>query len=182
MDYAEFVEKASRTKAEGWHLENLNQGLIAPVLAEFIRAGHNLDRLKKALFYGTPSRLEAFNDMIDDSGRCAKIPITEFSQSDMDTIHSLLGIATESVELIEALQKYLYVTGKLDHVNLKEEIGDIEWYKALLVTNEAELSGILGRVISKLSLRFPEKFSATRSEDENRDLSSEREILENDHQ
>lgn len=42
-----------------------------------------------------------------------------------DIVHAILGIQTESAELLEALQK-----PKLDYVNIAEECGDSLWYIA----------------------------------------------------
>jgi NTP pyrophosphatase (non-canonical NTP hydrolase) len=49
---------------------------------------------------------------------------------------------------------------KLDVANVKEEIGDIMWYIALLCrTLEFDLDEILEENIAKLQKRYPEKYT-----------------------
>ena len=92
-------------------------------------------------------------------------------------IHACMGMQTETAEFTDALKKSLFYGKTLDTVNLKEELGDLLWYVSIAMdelgtTYEAEMQ----RVINKLKLRYPEKF--TEENAENRDLVKEREILE----
>lgn len=91
--------------------------------------------------------------------------------------HAAFGLVTESGELLDALKKSMFYGKDLDVVNLKEEAGDILWYLAILfdeldTTFEAEME----RVIGKLKIRYPEKFSLALTE--TRDLDAERKHLE----
>ena len=88
--------------------------------------------------------------------------------------HAIVGISTESTELLEALD----FSGKeLDNVNICEEFGDLDWYKAI-GCDEFNISWdtILNTVIAKLKARYPENF--TSKDAINRDLDKEREILD----
>lgn len=92
-------------------------------------------------------------------------------------IHACMGMQTETAEFTDALKKAIFYGKTLDVVNLKEEIGDLLWYVSIamdeLGTNyEHEME----RVIEKLKARYPEKFTEEKAE--NRDLKTEREILE----
>lgn len=91
--------------------------------------------------------------------------------------HSILGVLTESGELVRALLDSVLSGKPLDAVNIGEEFGDIDWYKAIgfdalglsePATREA--------VIAKLRKRYPEKFDAVAAE--NRNLEAERAALE----
>jgi len=92
-------------------------------------------------------------------------------------LHAQMGMQTETAEFTDALKKSIFYGKPLDVVNLKEELGDLMWYMAIafdeLGTN-FETEG--KRVIKKLKARFPEKF--TNDKAENRDLDTERKILE----
>ncbi len=92
-------------------------------------------------------------------------------------LHALMGICTESGELMDAIKKHLMYGKPIDFTNLKEEAGDIEWYIALLLgllgTDHTEIFTIN---IEKLRLRYPNKF--TEFDALNRDLPAERKILE----
>ena len=69
--------------------------------------------------------------------------------------HSVIGIATEATELVEAMKN-----GFPDDVNLLEEFGDLNWYEGIGID---ELGGSFDEVletnIRKLKHRYPEKFS-----------------------
>lgn len=92
-------------------------------------------------------------------------------------LHGGIGMATEAAELLDALKKHIFYGVDLDKTNIKEEIGDSDWYRELLLhvfgwTDE----DIKDVNIQKLKRRYPEGFSAVSAI--NRDLEAEREILE----
>jgi hypothetical protein len=65
----------------------------------------------------------------------------------------------------------------LDNVNLQEEIGDLNWYEAILIDAlGADWDDIREKNIAKLKARYPNKFD--REDAVNRNLKKEREILE----
>ena len=95
-------------------------------------------------------------------------------------VHGIDGCVTEAGELADAMKRHIFYGKELDLVNLKEEVGDVMWYLAILVdelgTSFEELAEIN---INKLKSRYPNKFT---SEDAlNRDLDKERQILEDGH-
>lgn len=96
-----------------------------------------------------------------------------------DLLHGGMGVATEAGELLDQIKKQ-YAYGKdLDIVNLREEIGDIMWYCALLCrATGTTLDQVAYRNIEKLRTRYPEKFTAEKAL--NRNLVAERAALEND--
>lgn len=91
-------------------------------------------------------------------------------------LHAVLGFTTESIEMVEAIYKQLH-GDELDRVNMAEEIGDLEWYKAIALDElGADEAVIRERNIAKLRQRFPDRFSAEKAI--NRDVAAERVILE----
>jgi len=96
----------------------------------------------------------------------------------LDLIHASMGLVTEAGEFQDALKKHLYYGKNLDTVNLKEEIGDILWYCAIaLEALGTDFESVMQTNIDKLKARYPEKF--TEDSANNRDLETERQILEN---
>src|SRR5262249_14290914 len=93
-------------------------------------------------------------------------------------LHGILGVMTESGELAEAIHNALSNSeASLDVVNLSEEIGDLQWYEAMLARAiGTDFDTLQRQNIAKLKARFPDKF--TESAANNRDLEKEREILE----
>jgi len=91
-------------------------------------------------------------------------------------LHGGIGVATEGGELLDAIKKHVYYGAELDEINLKEEIGDVFWYLAILCDaigisfEEAQNANL-----AKLSTRFNHGFSE--QEANNRDLQSERKRL-----
>lgn len=92
-------------------------------------------------------------------------------------VHASMGFVTEAAEFQDALKKTLFYGKPLDVVNLKEEIGDMLWYMAIAMDAlNTDFDEEQDRVIRKLKARYPSKFEESLAE--NRDLISERKILE----
>jgi NTP pyrophosphatase (non-canonical NTP hydrolase) len=92
-------------------------------------------------------------------------------------LHAVIGIATESGELLTALKAHIFYGKPLDIVNLKEELGDKEWYTALAI--DALLSDyeeIMTTNNAKLRKRYPNKF--TEEAALNRDIPAELSVFD----
>lgn len=92
-------------------------------------------------------------------------------------VHAGMGLTTEVAELVDALKKTVFYGKPLDLVNLKEEVGDVFWYLAIV----ADVCGFsfeeaMETNIKKLRARFPDKF--TEAHAITRNLETERAILE----
>lgn len=91
-------------------------------------------------------------------------------------MHMVIGISTESGELLDAYKKRFAYGKEVDLINVKEEIGDLMWYISNLCRMKGfNLEEIMATNINKLMVRFPEKFSQENAL--NRDLEQERIIL-----
>jgi len=93
-------------------------------------------------------------------------------------LHGGMGISTEAGELLDALKKHIFYGKKLDYVNISEELGDILYYISICM-NVLGISfeEVMEKNIEKLKARYPEKFTEDKAI--NRDLDTERKILEN---
>ena len=95
----------------------------------------------------------------------------------LDNIHMVFGIGTESGELQDVFKKELAYNREPDLTNVEEEIGDLAWYIAGLCTiNNLDFGKILEKNVEKLRVRYPEKF--TEYDATNRNLEKERKVLE----
>ena len=93
-------------------------------------------------------------------------------------LHGGIGLATEAGEFLDALKKHMFYGKDLDKVNLREEMGDIFWYCAIIADElGVDFADVMERNITKLKARYGEKF--TEDAANHRDLKTEREILEN---
>lgn len=103
---------------------------------------------------------------------------TTITLNSLDLLHASMGLVTEAGEFQDMLKKHVFYGRELDEVNLKEEIGDILWYCAIaLDALGSDFESVMQTNIDKLKARYPEKF--TEDSANNRDLDTEREILEN---
>jgi NTP pyrophosphatase (non-canonical NTP hydrolase) len=105
--------------------------------------------------------------------------IARFSDpTNIRLLHAGMGMVTEAGEFVDMLKKHLFYGKPLDLVNLGEEIGDSMWYIALAVDIlQTTLDDVMSVNIAKLKARYPDKFTEFHAE--NRDLVTERKILEN---
>jgi NTP pyrophosphatase (non-canonical NTP hydrolase) len=132
--------------------------------------------VKKSLFYGKDN-FGPFSEL-----NVADLPdrLGNDNLNNQNIIHAIIGIATEAGELLEALRdNYNDDSAKLDVVNIREEIGDVFWYMAILARECGFSFESAQKVnIEKLRARFPDKFSSQNAIERN--LNNERKILDSD--
>ena len=169
MEIEQYFKDAKRTVSHKFYSENVSADDFLKTTLAFDAVGSKLDDIKKSLYYNK-------FDLNSDS----QVDVYDIKERiGVDTLHGILGIATESVELIQAINKAIVTKEEFDVVNMKEEIGDIMWYIALLCnTHNIDLKQVMQTNIDKLKQRFPEKFTTENAN--NRDLKAEREILESE--
>ena len=187
MDLNQYVNDATKTESKIPQVVT-NPDMLLAVLMITISANQMLDQIKKHVFYGREYNLEAFNTAyarIQASLNNLKyvplgadeLPFVE-QPININTrvFHSLVGISTESGELLEQLYSALH--GKdINTINTLEEFGDVEWYVAIgLDVLNGDFEQVLTTNIDKLKARFPNAFDSTDANE--RDLVKERKILE----
>lgn len=131
-----------------------------------------------------PSLQEAFQDFNEEFVRQAiksEAPYDQSAQARLvkygRLLHAVMGMETETGELMDMLKKHIFYNKEFDRVNAKEEIGDLLWYVALASDEIGiPITLIMERVIAKLKARYGGKFSQDKAN--NRDLSKERQVLE----
>lgn len=174
MDNKTYLEASARTASAQFHEDKITPAMVEMALQEAIATGNMLDAIKKGLYYGKslPDNHPALENKFDETDLDPRA-------IDQDILHAALGIYTEATEMLEAI--YLTMKGaEFDKVNAAEELGDAEWYMAMLYRSLEETPENVKRVnIDKLRHRYPEKFRSMDAID--RDLDTEREILEKGH-
>lgn len=189
MSVDTFVQDAIRTESRIEQVV-INPEVFKNLTTAIIALGSILDQMKKHTFYKKPYDKEAITDHLWDAKDAIDEIMFRVTQStswpwpspDKDQsvavnpryFHSVVGIATEAVELLQALD---INKADLDKVNLLEEFGDIGWYLAIGIDEaEGNFDAVLDKVIAKLRARFPDKFNSDQAI--NRDLVKERAVLE----
>ena len=160
----------------------VNEEFLRSIMAMAVGAGNMLDHIKKHVFYGKPydeaelktqfmhivSGLDSFKASFDDMNEEIELNV------DPRVFHAITGIATESTELLEALD----LSGEpMDNVNILEESFDVDWYQFILIDAlDGDLREVWDTGINKLRTRYPEKFTSDNAI--NRDLDAERQVLD----
>lgn len=120
---------------------------------------------------------ESFRTMTLNEYQIAALRTAPVASADHDLLHAVMGLVTETGELMDALKKQHAYGKPLDLVNLREEAGDVLWYLPLLCRAlGVSLETVAETNIAKLRARYPEKFTSGHAL--NRDLETERKILE----
>lgn len=75
-------------------------------------------------------------------------------------LHAVMGLTSESGELMTPIKAYRFYNKELDNENVIEELGDILWFVQLAATSRGvTLEEVARRNIAKLAKRYPEKYS-----------------------
>lgn len=186
MNFEEFTKNALRTESVITNA-NINMDEFQTLIDIFITVGTLLDYTKKGIFYNNYSKfddnyiplVERLNDQVSElleSGRKDHVNVEQSDTLNFRVVHGLLGCMTESVEIAEHLLTHLS-TGEIDAIGIQEEFNDFNYYQAL-GHDELGLNFEKGleNVISKLRIRYPDKFDEVLAA--NRNLEAERRELE----
>ena len=80
--------------------------------------------------------------------------------SDTRTLHAILGIAGEAGELTDLVKKSIVYHQTLDRQKLKEELGDLFHYTAMLLSSQGwSFEDIFETNATKLRVRYPNGFT-----------------------
>lgn len=181
MDLKQYQAEAQNTKSNAFYGDAVALNVFIQRVKSAIVALHDLDEIKKALFYG-----KSYSHLIE--GRrlnCNNLQLHNLSDNvdkGIDLLHAIIGKATEAGELLEALYKSTIDNHPIDRTNVMEEIGDGFWYDAIALTaideHDSGFEQCAALNNAKLRKRFPNKFTETDAI--NRDLPAERKVLETD--
>lgn len=92
-------------------------------------------------------------------------------------VHGIMGCVTEAGEMMDNLKRAYFYGNTLDIANLKEEIGDMFWYLAILCDElNVSFDTIQTGNIAKLRTRYRNKFS--KDDSDNRNYKKEEKAVE----
>lgn len=102
----------------------------------------------------------------------------------IDLLHSFIGLATETGEILDAFKKHLFYNAPYDYNNLVEELGDLLWYIQLAINwlnwntpLDLSIERLIEVNVQKLRKRYPNGFEDDKAL--NRDLDEEQKIFSN---
>ncbi|MGI0076101.1 MAG: hypothetical protein ACREAU_01695 [Nitrosopumilaceae archaeon] len=177
----QYVKDVLKTAASDVHIVEIHKRLFSSAKTQFIQIAEVLDQIKKNVFYGKPydvdkliNNMEAL-DAAQENLRAAVSYLNVTPKTaikiDPDVFHGMLGIATESGELLELLHPYV------EQNKIADEIGDINWYIGVLINAfKLNWATIQKANIAKLKARYPDKFDSDRAI--NRDIINEKKVLD----
>ena len=179
----QYIALATRTESQIPQVV-INPHLLEQLLRAYINLGNVLDTVKKNVFYGKDIDASLQTERLTDTLGCVAGLVGQRFDVDAEPLkidprmfHSVVGIATESTELVEAIFNAEFRNQPFDTVNMVEELFDVLWY--VLVAHDAtnqKLENTLNMGFAKLQKRFPDKFTSEYAI--NRDVHSERQVLE----
>lgn len=206
MDSKTYIANAIKTESVPAVI-NLNVPTMYVFLDALVAMSTVADQLKRKLYYGKDFDTEKLNSALHIASGASGCLIEmgedgDFAKTEAEIassintsnkhgaamlksnaanlnirlLHGALGIFGESGEMLEALFKQFKGEG-LDLVNMREEVGDTQWYTAILCDElKADLDVIRDTNIGKLRSRYPNAFDANKAIDRN--IAAEREVLE----
>jgi phosphoribosyl-ATP pyrophosphohydrolase len=134
------------------HLSRVDVDDLEQRLKDFAAAASQLDELKRVLFYGILNKLEPVT------------PATAYETVHSDTLHGIIGVATEAGELVERLISMALEPDKDHKTNLIEELGDLLFYLTLVMSaNGLSFEAVLQANAAKLQERYAGKFTHLRA-------------------
>lgn len=177
----DYIAEANATASNNFHGNLIPLQHLSDVLRNAVEALNELDKVKKALFYGRTFDLpEKYNSpSLHPNVFGVPVLIGNGDPKRGELIfHGIIGKATECGELLELVQECLFGNAVMfDETNAIEEVGDGFWYDAILLKQlDATFEQTQKLNIAKLRHRFPNRF--TEFDANNRDLFGERQILE----
>ena len=182
MSYPEYEQDVLRTLSLQFNIQSEpggphpTPGDLSHALHDAIAVGHAIDKLKRSIFYGSK-----YDDAVAATGEETALHVGDDSKDSKhpspDMLHSALGIFTEAAEFLEAVVKSTFAGEEFDRTNAIEELGDLEWYMAVMRQRLTVSQEKVQRInIAKLRARYPEKFE--KADALERDTSHERSVLE----
>lgn len=173
----------------------VNKQTFVTTLKAAVAAAQLLDQFKRLVYYRSEfdrekvlhysNELRSAADYLDQTTDWIMQGPREdlaaaFADFDTRVAHGVIGTATEAGELLEILLDV--VEGKTpDTVNLKEEIGDVQWYQHILANAAGtDIDECLAAVVQKLKNKKRGRYADgyTDKAAVNRNLEAEREVLE----
>ncbi len=75
-----------------------------------------------------------------------------------------LGLAGESGEVVDQVKKFIYQGHEIDRAKMRDELGDVLWYFALIChATGSTLKEVMRGNVEKLRRRYPQGFAVERS-------------------
>lgn len=172
MEYNEYLVNSEKTLSEASFqvLPDEELNVMRVELENLTNAGAIFDLVKRSLYYGDGiSTVKLYEHMKTLDARSTLVrAVDPLTTDEKNELHACLGIVTEAIELVVPMMTKLigktagFKYTETDEINIQEELGDIEWYEAILMRqHKYTKEQIYDANIKKLAKRYPKlKFDA----------------------
>lgn len=166
---------------------SVNKETFDAALNAFVAASEIIDLYKRSVYYAgyqiDRDKLAKFAVDLEGAASWLRMhldQVTDGEKTDINvntrTAHGIIGMATEVGEVVAAFRDHLK-DDTLDTINVAEEIGDVNYYEAVVVDSlGTSIDDCNAAVVRKLQKRYPDGFSSEKAL--NRNLEVERATLE----
>ncbi len=157
----QYLKASERTTSGSFHEHLVSDAALRIALEYRIGVMPYIDGMKKTLFYARKANgaLSHLQNTVPP-GESDSVTF-----SDIDMLHSILGVDSEAGELIQLLHHHLITGQPIDSDELINEAGDVLWYLALLFRRlGTTFEEVAAKNIHKLQLRYPDKFTEVTSQ------------------
>jgi NTP pyrophosphatase (non-canonical NTP hydrolase) len=160
-----YIQDALRTKSPQFNLPDEFVEVLVDATRAAAGLGGIIGALKKSIFYGKP-----FTDPTNgDDPWLPDVIEPNTAGLDADIVHGIIGLVTESCELMELIYESLKTGQPIDLTKLIDESGDQMWYLAILLSKlGVDFEAVQRGNIAKLKARYPEKFDAVAFDNRNK--------------
>lgn len=167
MNFNEYTKEAKKTESvdfdtiiDRFNYHDNSKGLIRAMMTCSIGSSI-LDIFKKHFFYGKDIDYDALSNLFssaDDLSSHVDDCVVDYgmNNNDLRILHAIMGLVTESGELVDSFLPRFIHGNELDMVNIQEEIGDLMWYAAVLIDAvcPGKFEEILCKNVEKLRKRY----------------------------
>ena len=128
MDSDEYRQSVLKTESSNFYQPEKPVVLLATINS-ILNNNALLDNFKKSMFYGKEFTTDVPLSPLRALNGCAQAPLSVNPR----LLHGVVGLVTESVELLEQVASHMYNGTPLDMRNLYEEVGDSMYYQHLIL-------------------------------------------------
>lgn len=135
MNLREFQKNALKTESIP-EVIKINKLLLLNILDAYICCGNIIEQIKQNTLYNNPYNIEQYRHdytkLLTKLNELSSVALNDTTELNINIriFHAIIGIATESVELVEPLISNINKI-PYDNVNISEEFADIGWYMAI---------------------------------------------------
>lgn len=133
------------------NLSTEGQFMLMNALAFASWTGSQIDLVKKKHIY---QKADVEDAQLLNLHERDLMPVEDLTAYDLNLIHTVLGMVGEACEIAESLFKTYHEGGEIDRANMREEIGDIEFFmsgfrQALKLSREHALDENMAKLMKR---------------------------------